>query len=103
MTYLLIAALLSADPAPELPPAVRAERARLLLPGERWVDVELPGAWLPEPRLVAVAQELVRLRAENEALKAGPVATPAWVLIAIAVGLAAGFAGGAVVVWQVLR
>lgn len=53
------------------------------------------GAWLDGPTFLAKGQELEKLRAENERLKAAPVATPTAVVVALAIGITVGLGGAA--------
>jgi hypothetical protein len=92
-------------------PAVYAERAQYLLPRGNWEEsacfptgdagTSCAGAWVPEPRLVDVARELVELRTENATLRASP-ATPVGVAVALVVGLLVG-AGGIGWLWWRFR
>ncbi len=50
------------------------------------------GAYLDRDTLIDVAKETAALRAENQALKEAPVASPVLVVIACVLGVAAGFA-----------
>lgn len=53
------------------------------------------GVWLSDAQLERTSRELVRLRAENEALREAPPLPPLWTIgLALAVGLGAGLAVG---------
>jgi hypothetical protein len=90
------------DAGTEIEPAVYAEQAQLLIPGGNWEE-HGEGCFLPARRCVATGKELEQLRAENAALKAAPASTPLGIIIALAVGLTVGAAGGAYAVWKLSR
>ena len=70
------------------------QRAQVLTAAGLTLDVE-GGVWLSDAQLERTSRELVRLRAENEALREAPPMPPLWTLgVAVAIGLAAGLAVG---------
>jgi hypothetical protein len=74
MTALALIAALSlcqADAGSDLPKAVYAERASLLLPGGGTLE-QGEGCFLPAARCTATGKELERLRAENAELRREP-------------------------------
>lgn len=70
--------------------------------GEDTVQIR-GGAYLDGPTLLLKGQELARLRAENEQLKAAPVTPavlPAAILVTAGLCLATGFVAGAYAIWK---
>ncbi len=53
------------------------------------------GVYLPSAKAQERARELVSLKAENERLRAAPVATPTAVVVALAIGITVGLGGAA--------
>lgn len=93
VALLLIPALVVGAPA-RAEDVLDVQRAQVLTAAGLTLDVE-GGVWLSDAQLERTSRELVRLRAENEALREAPPMPPLWTLgVAVAVGLAAGLAVG---------
>ena len=88
LAFLLLASSARADDL------VDVQSARVLTSAGETLTLE-GGVWLSDAQLERTSRELVRLRAENEALREAPPLPPLWTLgVAVAVGLAAGLAVG---------
>ena len=73
---------------------VDVQSARVLTAAGETLTLE-GGVWLSDAQLERTSRELVRLRAENEALREAPPLPPLWTLaLAVAVGIAGGLAIG---------
>lgn len=73
---------------------VDVQRASILTAAGIQLEVE-GGTWLSDAQTMRTGQELVSLRAQNEALREAPPMPPLWTLgVALAVGLACGVAIG---------
>ena len=93
MRSLALALLLLASSA-RAEDLVDVESARVLTAAGQTLDLQ-GGAWISDAQLERTSRELVRLRAENEALRDAPPMPPLWTLaLAVAVGLAGGLAIG---------
>lgn len=61
------------------------------------------GGYFPEKSLISIAQEVASLRAENQALKSSPVATPTILAGTALVAVILGIVSGALLAAQVRR
>ena len=93
MRALCLALLLLASSA-RASDLVDVQSARVLTAAGETLTLE-GGVWLSDAQLERTSRELVRLRAENEALREAPPLPPLWTIgLALAVGLAGGLAIG---------
>ncbi len=93
MKALAVAVLLFTLPAlaDDLPRAVDVKAARLELQDGSPLAVD-GGCWLRSDVCIGMAQEVVKLQAENDSLKAAPSFGIGIILVGLVVGLGVGFA-----------